>query len=309
MFKRLLIPLDGSRFAETAIPAALFLAEKAGSSVALLHIIERDAPQRIHGERHLTAVDEAQAYLAEVAVRQIPKSIKTDLHVHALETANVARGIADHLLELNQDTVVMSAHGHGGLRDILFGNIAQQVVALGTMPVLLLHPDDGSFSCDKILLPHDGVPAHDPALQSGMELASLANAELKLVMVIPTAGTLKGSQAAIGQMLPRSTRAMLELAQQEGIEHLRKDAEELSGKGLKAHFEVLRGDPASCIIQAGREFAADVIVLGTHGKSGVKAFWDGSVAARVAAKSKSSLLFVPVTIVNENDWHFAKKKV
>ena len=127
-----------------------------------------------------------------------------------------------------------------------------------------------------------------------MELASLANAELKLVMVIPTAGTLKGSQAAIGQMLPRSTRVMLELAQQEGMEHLRKDAEELSGKGLKTHFEVLRGDPAACIIQAGRQFAADVIVLGTHGKSGTKAFWDGSVAALVAAKSESSLLFVPV---------------
>jgi len=129
MFKRLLIPLDGSRLAETAIPAAIFVAQKAGSSMVLLHIIEKDAPKSVHGERHLTSTEEAKAYLAEIAKRWIPESIKTDLHVHDLATENVARGIADHLLELHQDTVVMNAHGHGGLRDILFGNIAQQVVA------------------------------------------------------------------------------------------------------------------------------------------------------------------------------------
>ena len=294
MFKRLLIPLDGSRLAETAIPAAIFVAQKAGSSMVLLHIIEKDAPQSVHGERHLTSTEEAKAYLAEIAKRWIPESIITDMHVHDLATENVARGIADHLLELHQDTVVMNAHGHGGLRDILFGNIAQQVVALGTMPVLLIRPGDGSFSCNKILLPHDGVPEHDPSLQYGMELARLTNAELKLVMVIPTASTLKGAEAAVGQMLPRSTRAMLELAQQDGIEHLRKDTEELRSKGLQADFEVLRGDPTTCIIQISEQFAADVIVLGTHGKSGAKAFWEGSVTARVAAKSQSSLLLVPV---------------
>ena len=154
MFKRLLVPLDGSRLAEAAIPAAHLLAQKAGASVALLHIIEKDAPTQIHGERHLTNIDEATAYLAEAAQR-FPPDIPVECHVHTLETANVARGIADHLLELHQDTVVMAAHGHGGLHHMLFGNIAQQVVALGTLPVLLVHPD-GDFTCHRILLPHDG---------------------------------------------------------------------------------------------------------------------------------------------------------
>ena len=290
MFKRLLVPLDGSRLAETAIPAALFLAEKAGSSVALLHIIEKDAPKSVHGEHHLTSADEAKAYLATVA-GGLPVSVKT--HVHTLEMKNVARGIADHLLELDQDMVVMSAHGHGGLRDILFGNIAQQVVGLGTMPVFLVRPGNSDFHCRRILLPHDGVPEHEPALQYGMELAWLTAAELKLVMVVPTAGTLKGPQAAMGQMLPLATRSLLELAQEEGVEHLRKDAEALSNKGLEVDFEVLRGDPVSCIVQAGRQFAADVMVFGTHGKAGAEAFWEGSVTARVARQSEASLLLVP----------------
>ncbi|MFH0878385.1 MAG: universal stress protein [Lentisphaerota bacterium] len=294
MFQRLLVPLDGSRLAESALPAAFFLAQKAGSTISLLHIIEKDAPQSVHGDRHLTSADEAHAYLADIAARIFPASIRVVAHVHELETKNVARGIADHLLELNQDTVVMSAHGHGGLRDMLFGNIAQQVVALGTMPVLLAREDGGPFACRRILLPHDGVPEHEPALQAGIQMACLASAEVKLVMVIPTAGTLRGAQAAMGQMLPRATRAMLELAQEEGVAHLRAHVAELCGQGTKADFEVIRGDPAACIIKAAKQFAAEVVVLGTHGKSGAKAFWEGSVASRVAAKSSSSLLFIPV---------------
>ena len=294
MFKRLLVPLDGSPRAEAAIPAAVFLANRADASVALLHIIEKDAPATVHGDRHLTSADEANAYLSETAARFFPPGGRASCHVHALETKNVAAGIADHLLELHQDTVVMAAHGHGGLRDVLFGNIAQQVVALGTMPVLLVR-GDAPFACRKILIPHDGVPAHEPALQVGIELACRTSAEVKLVMVVPTAGTLAGAQAAMGQMLPRATRIMLELAEQDGIEHLQTHAAELCGQGLKAGTEVLRGDPAAEILKAGQAFHADVTVLGTHGKSGAKAFWDGSVAARVAAKSAASLLFVPMS--------------
>ena len=292
MFKRLLVPLDGSRLAEAALPAAVLLAQKAGSSVALLHIIEKGAPRQVHGERHLTNADEANAYLAEVA-RRLPPDVPVERHVHSLETADVARGIADHLLELRQDTVVMAAHGHGGLRHVLFGNIAQQVVALGTLPVLLVHPD-GDFACRRILLPHDGVAEHEPALEVGMELACRTAAEVRLVMVVPTAGTLAGVQATASQMLPRATRLMLDLAGEEGAAHLRAHADELCSKGLKAGTEVRRGDPVAEILGAAREFAADVIVLGTHGKAGAKAFWEGSVAAPVATKATASLLFVPV---------------
>ena len=292
MFKHLLVPLDGSRLAEAAIPAAVCLAQKGNAAVTLLHIIERDAPEKVHGEQHLHTAEEAAAYLDQVS-RQHFSGIQTRCHVHKAETKDVARGIADHLLELDHDTVVMSAHGRGGLHDFLFGNIAQQVVALGSMPVLLVRPGAG-FECRRILIPHDGVPSHEPALNAGTELARVCGAEIKLVMAVPTSGTLSGLEAAAGQLMPRAARAMLELAQQEAADHLRGHADELKAAGISAGAEVLRGDPAPCIVEAGEAFGANVIVLGTHGKSGTKAFWEGSVAARVATKTKASLLFVPV---------------
>ena len=292
MFKHLLVPLDGSHLAEAAIPAAVGLAKKGNAAVTLLHIIEHDAPETVHGEHHLGNAEEATAYLDQIARRYFG-GIRTHDHVHTAGMKDVARSIADHLCEPGPDTVVMNAHGRGGIHHLLFGNIAQQVVALGSRPVLLVRSDDG-FECRRILIPHDGVPAHEPALNAGTEFARLCGAEIRLVMVVPTRGTLSGLEAAAGQLMPHAARAMLEQAQQEAVDHLRGHADELKASGLAAGAEVLRGDPAPRIVEAGNAFKADVIVLGTHGKSGTKAFWERSVAARVATKTKASLLFVPV---------------
>ncbi len=67
MFKQLLVPLDGSRLAEAALPAAPYLAHILNASVKLVHIIEKNAPKEIHGDRHLTDNEEARTYLEDVA--------------------------------------------------------------------------------------------------------------------------------------------------------------------------------------------------------------------------------------------------
>ena len=297
MFKHLLVPLDGSPSAECALPAAAQIAARNGAAISLLHVLERDAPAEVHGVRHLRTADEAKAYLGAVAQRLAAQGVTADVHVHAVAVEDVARGIADHLLELNQDTVVMSTHG-GGLRTRLFGSMAQQAVALGRMPVLLVRPGaEGAGAppaMTRVLLPHDGVPEHEPALPAGIEFARLLGAALHLVLVVPTRGTLSGSQRLSGHALPRAAAAMLELATEEAEAHLRRHVEQLRGEGLEVTAQVRRGDPAEAIALAAAVFCADVIVLGTHGKAGTRAFWSVSTAARVAARSDASLLFVPV---------------
>jgi nucleotide-binding universal stress UspA family protein len=63
---------------------------------------------------------------------------------------------------------------------------------------------------------------------------------------------------------------------------------------LAVTAEVRRGDPAATIVETARQSGADLIVLGTHGTTGMDAFWEGSVTARVAARSRVPLLLVPV---------------
>jgi len=89
MFRRVFVPLDGSRLAESALPAAVELARHLGARVTVFHALERSAPATVHGERHLTAEGEARAYLAEVAswVAQRGITVETQLETEALDAA------------------------------------------------------------------------------------------------------------------------------------------------------------------------------------------------------------------------------
>jgi nucleotide-binding universal stress UspA family protein len=140
MFKKILVPLDGSHLAEAALPAALSLSEKLNAQITLLHVIEQNAPEVVHNEPHLSRPEQADAYLENLAERSFPAKIKAKWHVHNTEVKNVTDSIVEHTDEFKPDLVIMCAHGRSGIRDMLFGRIAQQVVAKGSTPVLLLQP-------------------------------------------------------------------------------------------------------------------------------------------------------------------------
>src|SRR5215216_1544806 len=187
MFKHILVPLDGSKLSETAIPVAVSLAKKLNAPVTLLHIIEQDAPHEVHKDRHITQADEASAYLEQVSKRDFPNGITVDTHVHAAAVKDVAASIVEHTLEEFQpDLIVMCTHGKRGVRELLFGSIAQQVVAHGTTPLLLIKPSvesATSFEPNLILVPLDSGPVHDDSLPLTQELAKAYGAEIYLLTV------------------------------------------------------------------------------------------------------------------------------
>jgi nucleotide-binding universal stress UspA family protein len=298
MFKHLLVPLDGSRMAEISLPAAVYLAKASGAAVTLVHVIERGAPQDIHGERHLTSPDEARDYLDEVAARVFPADMPVERHVHAAEVNDVARSIAEHVGELGPDLIVMCTHGRGGLRGIMFGSIAQQVVGLGTTPVLLIPPvmtgTPPAFSCNRILVALDGNPDHEEGLEVAATLANIGGAELCLIMAVHTIGTLSGEQAATAKLMPRATHALLDMAEKDAKEYLHRHMTALLAAGFTATSDVRRGDPAAVILAASKRISADLIVLATHGKTAMDAFWSGSATPNVTSRSVVPLLLVPV---------------
>ena len=162
MFKRLLVPLDGSNLAEAAVPVAAYLAQTLAAPAILIHVIERDAPKAVHGQRHLTTEDEACAYLDQIATKYFPGGLQIEPHVHTSAVSDVADSIVQHVAEYGSDLIVMCTHGRGGLRDWLTGTLAQQVLSLGTIPVLLIHPTETgaapAFACRRLLVPLDGDP-------------------------------------------------------------------------------------------------------------------------------------------------------
>jgi nucleotide-binding universal stress UspA family protein len=295
--KTILVPLDGSQLSETVLPLAALLANKNQAKLILLHIIEQNPPETVHGERHLTNQHEASAYLDRVC-QSLPEGMIVEEHVHTSAEKSVSNSIVAHSKELGVDLIVMCAHGQSGLEKRIFGNIAQDVLTMGDVPVLLLSPEKEtraeSCQCECILVPLDGDPDHEAGLEMAVEISQNCQAKLHLVMVIHEISTLPGEQAAAAVLLPSVTSALLDMDCEQGELYLAG----LIGKLLEKHIhvtgEVQRGDPAKQIIQAAKEFQADMIVLGTHSKTAMDAFWSGSVTPRIATQTHLPLLLVPV---------------
>jgi len=298
MFRHILIPLDGSVLAESALPVAEYLSRVLGARITLIHVIEKDAAPSIHGERHLTRHEEAEVYLEQIRRRAFPAGSPVALHVHESAVKNVAQGIVEHQDELTPDLIVMCSHGRGGFRDLLFGSIAQQVITSGRVPVLLVRPQatesEEHFECRSILAPTDGRSNHEKGLLTAARLAQATHARLNLIAVAPTLETLGGRPAATGRFMPGATRAMLEMVEDELRSYLEGMAERFQEEGVPVTAIVGRGDPAALIARNAETTHADLIVFGTHGKAGTKAFWAHSVGARLLAQTSRPALLVPI---------------
>jgi nucleotide-binding universal stress UspA family protein len=295
MFKHLLVALDGSKLAEAPLWAALYFARLMGARVTLIHTVEKDAPREIHGERHLTGELEARQYLEEVAARVFPPQIQVQVHVHGEKIEDVARSIAEHAAELGADLIVMCTHGRGGLRGFMYGRIAQQVSGLSNTPILLIHPQASTdFGCKKLLTPLDGNPDHEEGLKIAADLAGLCGAKIHLIMVVHTFTTLSGESAATAKILPGTTRAILDLVEKDAEKYLQKSIESLRARGLWVSASVGRGEPVSVIVDCLTKTGADMIVMATHGKTGLDAFWSKSTTPNLSARVTVPLLLVPV---------------
>jgi nucleotide-binding universal stress UspA family protein len=295
MFSNILVPLDGSTLSEAALQPAAVLAKKFNSTVMLLHIIEADAPAEIHKERHLTQTAEAETYLKDTAKRAFPEDLKVSTHVHSAAVSDVARSIVEHATaEFHPDLIVISTHGKGGMRDVLFGSIAQQVVSKGKTPLLVVRPDTPPFQLNRILLPLDPDSIHDESFPAAERLAEAFQAALILFSVVPTYATVTGNDVAARNLMPASTSEMLHLREETSLEHLQEHVEALHARRIQATAEVSRGEPAAAIIAAADKFSADLVVLSTHRKAGMEVFWSLSVAPQVVQRTKRPLMLIPL---------------
>jgi nucleotide-binding universal stress UspA family protein len=296
--ERLLVPLDGSHLAECVLPPAISLARHLRARLMLLHVMERSAPPTVHGDRHLTGVAEAEAYLREVTSRVGP-GVAVDRHVHPNKEGDVAKSITDHAADLGVDLIVLSTHGGGGARRVLFGSVAQQVLHLGTRPVLLVRaPDIGvvdaaaPWNVSRVLVPLDGSPASEDALPVSLAVAGAYGAEVHLLRIVPTLTTIPGERASAARLVPTAAMASLEIEEAEAKKALEAIASRIRDGGIRARAVVGRGEPAQGVLEGAVRIQADLVVMATHGRTGLDAVLSGSVASRIAAKFPRPLLLV-----------------
>lgn len=295
LFAHVLVPLDGSQLAESVLPAVALLARQLGTQITLLHILEQRPPTTIHGERHLTDQAEAESYLKTIAERLRAEGAIVETHAHGAREGDVARCIGDHIHDIGATFVALCTHGSRGLRGLLYGRIAQQVLRYSTCPILLVPASIRRvppLDFSRILAPLDGTAAHELALPAAIALAQAFAATLRLTLVIPTLTTLSDDRSVPAMLLPTTMTAILDLAQQGAVDYLDRIKVRCNDAHIAVAVEVLRGDPATAVLNDAERFNAGLIVMASHGRTGMDALLAGSVVPRLTEQIDRPLLLV-----------------
>jgi len=151
MYKRVLIPLDGSRLAEGILPFILQIAGPLDLEVALVRVVQPVAPQAIEGTTQFTVDDvaarlnEAREYLAPVAadLRQRGVRVTTDARYGQPVTEIVAAARAT-----GAGLIAMTTHGRSGFSRLLFGSVAEAVLRHAAIPVLMMRLTEREVSAE-----------------------------------------------------------------------------------------------------------------------------------------------------------------
>lgn len=294
-FQHILVPLDGSRLAEDVLPAVEAFAAAFGSRVTLLHVLERAAPELVHGEHHVTAAVEGAAYLGGIADQLNAKGFAVDIHVHDRQVTDVAVAIESHAHEYSVDLIAMCKHGHSGFRQRILGGIAQQILRGGSAPILLRSPredgDDAAFVVRDLLVPLDLQHDAEATLSVARQVARALEARVHLLTAVPSLAEARRVSAP-ARLLPSAAAESLRIEQEEADVQLRLRADELADAGVDVRVSLRQEEPAQAILEAAETIPAGLIVLGTHARAGFEAWFSGSTGERVLTGATQALLLI-----------------
>ena len=286
MIERILVPLDGSSTAERALPHAGALARLFRARLYLARVPETMVVPVMSGAIWVTeeietrqATEQAEAYLADLKSR-------SDLDGVTVETLTpphpVAGGLLEAIAEIDAHLVVMTSHGYSGFKRFVFGSVADKLVAAAPASVYLVREPEtppGLPEYRRVLVPLDGSAPSESALPTAASLARASGASLILTQIPTVPGYVTSIPETAG-WIPRYLREQAT----EATTYLQAQAERLASGGLSVDVDVeviTAGSVADGILSAAQEHDADVILMSTHGRSGLGRWFFGSVADQV----------------------------
>ncbi|HEX5504385.1 MAG TPA: universal stress protein [Thermomicrobiales bacterium] len=293
MTKPILVPLDGSALAERALPFAAALARVLDAPLLLVRAVV--VPEDLGydpARRQLEAVDDAEAYLRRLAADLGRQGTAVETVVPYGEAAGA---ILDAARASEARLIAMTTHGRGGLGNWLAGGVATAVLARAPAPVLLVRAWHAGGALDRlergarIVVPLDGSALAEAALPLATRLAGALGGELLLVRAVPPPGPA---------LTPDGLRALVagdeEVAAEtaEARAYLAAVAGRLAARDYAVGREVRLGAPAVVIDAVCRERGAALVVLATHGRTGLDRLLLGSVAEAVVRHGSAPVVLV-----------------
>ena len=291
MPSKVLVPVDGSNFAEHALPYALGVARRTGATLhlALVHVPADIGTPTYPLADAIESRDEElrehdTAYMEALVERLKP----TDVEVKpALLSGRVGSALADYVDARQIDLVVMTTHGRGGLQRAWLGSTADSLIRHCMIPILLVRPSDETREIGPesdreirtVLAALDGSDTSETALRDAFELGITEDASLLLIHA------LQPPVASASPYLPHTiqlTHDEMEAREKQMKKYLEELADQdwLGDRPTRVEVRV-DYHPAPAILELAEEEDVDLIALGTHGRGGLRRLILGSVADKV----------------------------
>jgi nucleotide-binding universal stress UspA family protein len=300
MFRSILVPLDGSTFAEHAMPLALSIARHAGATLRLVRVLHRlediyfwapmpgdtlETQLREHSQA------EAQAYLEDLG-RRLGNVDGVRLAYDVLEQGmevGVTECLRADVVKGEVDLVVMTTHGRGTVARVWLGSVADELVRSLSVPLILVRPEPNPVAdlgreviLRHILLALDGSPLAERMLGPAETLGKAMGADFTLLRVIQHGLYSRLLHPSTGApALAQRVENVGDELRQEAEVYLEKVAAGLRADGLRVQTRVVAADHPAAAILGEAAASADLIALETHGRRWLSRFLMGSTADKV----------------------------
>jgi nucleotide-binding universal stress UspA family protein len=286
---KILFPADFSRCGGQALDHAIHLAERHGAELHMLHaiVLLQDDPHS--PSHHFPDLEEIHARLVKLAESEMNKALKPRRTKGIKITMEQERGIsaAETILgyagDKDIDLIVMGTHGRRGLGHLLLGSVAEEVVRLARCPVLTVREREkpvGVKALERILVPVDFSEHSKAALAHARGLAAAYKAELQVLHVIEE--TIHPAFYVPGKKSIYDLRPDI---RDRAEDAMRKLLDETPGPKVEAKFFCADGRAHRAILDFAEREKSGLIVIATHGLTGLQHLLLGSTAEKVVRRA------------------------
>jgi nucleotide-binding universal stress UspA family protein len=269
-FERILLASDGSEYCSDAERVALAMTEKCGGILQITSVvITNPAAESVAPERIQAAEQETRALLDRLHAEAVERGIASETILRRGPDPHVE--IVTAAEKSGSDVIVMGRRGKRGLMQRMIGDATSKVVGRAKCSVLVV-PEGAGMWQQRILLATDGSRFSDAAAVAATRIAELCGVAVTVLSTVRE--SFNDERAA--QADDAATRIH----------------DHLASRGISVDRVVLRGNPDKLIIETAAERGADLIIMGTHGRTGWERVLVGSVTESVIGASKIPVLAV-----------------
>lgn len=276
--QKLLVCVDDSPDSTGAVTAGLTLARSCRSKLFLLQVVEVIPVYELHAPDLMPPPPQPDLELLklqEEAVRSRLEGWRTeaanqgiDLEIRVHRDTAASSGILEEAEEIQPQLIIMGRHGRTGLDRMVMGSVTAKIIGHSHFNVLVV-PRQATLDFHRLLIASDGSPFSAAAWEEALSIARTAGSSLMAVSVARDDAAVARTEETLQRMQEAAAQA-----------------------GVPLEAQILRGRPFEAILNAAAMKQVDLIILGSHGRTGLKRLLLGSVAERVIGLASCPVLVV-----------------